>query len=211
MIHTVYITDVHTHAESLGSDDQLLLSLLELLHNGCFLHLVLFAVISGHIVPVSGLYPSFETHLDASGKRIVEQCLVSVQKVFRTGQHHALLGSVVSFSRLYLHLPDVKADVPALHRTHIEHTRLHLQRTYCLEYHVVAPLRIPHSRSCQRKQGEGITKVLLQLAEISSQEPIVHTEFLAPRSDRMCFVDNHHPDAAFTHKVPDVIGEKQLR
>ena len=76
---------------------------------------------------------------------------MTVQEVLYPRSHHTLLCLVVGLSVLHLHLADVEADIPALHRTYIKHARLHLQGTDSLKYHVITPFGIPDSRSSQCK------------------------------------------------------------
>ena len=211
MIYTVYITDIYSHTKGFRSHNQFLGSFLELLHNGSFLFLVLLAIIGGDQTPVCRLHPRLQAHVDATRKRIIEQCLVTVQEVFDPRSNYALLCLVVCLPVLHLHLTDVKANIPALHRTYIKHTRLHLQRTDSLEYHVSTPFRVPDSRSSQCKQRETITESLFQRIQVTSQEPIVHTELLAPCRYRMCLIDHYQTDAALAYKMLDVVREKQFR
>ena len=211
MIYTVYITDVHSHTKSFRSHNQFLGSFLELLHNGSFLFLVLLAIIGGDQTPVRRLHPRLQAHVDATRKRIIEQCLVAVQEVLDPRSHHTLLCLVVGLSVLHLHLTDVKANIPALHCTNIKHARLHLQGTNSLEYHVITSFRVPDSRSSQCKQREIIAESLFQSSQVAPQEPIVHTELLPPRRYRMCLIDHHQTDAALAYKMLDVVREKQFR
>ena len=136
---------------------------------------------------------------------------MAVQEIFDTRGNHALLCLVVCLSGFYLHLTDVKAYIPTLHRTHIKHARLHLQGTDGLEYHIVAPFRIPDGRGRQRKQRKTIAERLFQSSQVAPQEPIVHAELLAPCCYRMRLVDHHQTDAAFAYKMLDVVRKKQFR
>ena len=211
MVYTVYITDVHSHTKGFRSHNQFLGSFLELLHNGSFLFLFLLAIIGGHQTPVCRLHPRLQAHVDATRKRIIEQCLVAVQEVLDPRSHHALLCLVVCLPVLHLHLTDVKANIPALHCTYIKHARLHLQGTNSLEYHIITSFRVPDSRSSQCKQREIIAESLFQSSQVAPQEPIVHTELLPPRRYRMCLIDHHQTDAALAYKMLDVVREKQFR
>ena len=79
-------------------------------------------------MPVLRPHPRLDAHVDASGEGIVEQRLVPVQVVLHAGGDNALLGLVVGLALLDGHLLDIETDVFALHRAHVEHARLHLQR-----------------------------------------------------------------------------------
>ena len=104
MIYTVYITDVHSHTKSFRSHNQFLGSFLELLHNDSFLFLVLLAIIGGDQTPVCRLHPRLQAHVDATRKRIIEQCLVTVQEVFDPRSNYALLCLVVCLPVLHAYL-----------------------------------------------------------------------------------------------------------
>ena len=73
------------------------------------------------------------------------------------------------------------------------------------------PLGFHTAVRVRAKQGERITEVLFQCAQITPQKPIVHAELFAPGGYRMRLIDNNHTDAAVADKMSDVIGEQQLR
>ena len=108
------------------------------------------------------------------------------------------------------HLPDVEADVPALHRAHVEHARLHLERADSLEHHVIVAIGIPDGRGGQGEEREGIAQRRLQPPEVAAQEPVVHAELLAPRGHRVRLVHHHQADVAVAREVADVIRQQQL-
>ena len=210
MVDTVDITDVHPHTKSLGSYDQPLTTILKGVYNGSLLHLVLLPVVGSDQRPVGRLHPRLDPHVDPTGKGIIEQRLMPVQIVVHTGRNGTLLGLVVSFPFLQLQLADVKTNIPTLHRTNIEHTGFHLQRTDRLENHIVVARRIPYCRSRQGKQREVITQCLFQAGKITPQEPIVYAELLTPGSHRMSLIDYDKPNTTVAHKVMDVVGQQQL-
>ena len=210
MIDTVNIADIHSHAECLGGHNQPLASILEGLHYLGLPFLILLAIVGSHQMPAGRLHPCFETHVNAAGKRVVEQCLMSFQKIVNAGGNYALLCLIVGFPLLYRQLADIETDVAPFHRTDIQHAGCHLKRTDGFEHHVVASRRIPDSRCGQCKQRESIAQSLFQRSQIAAQEPVVYTELLAPGSYRMRFVHHNQPDATVAHEVPDVVRQQQL-
>ena len=127
MIHPVDITDIHTHAECLCSHNHALPAFFELLYNSSFLFFVLLTIVGGDQMPIRRFHPRFQTHVDTTCKRIIKNSLMPVEEILHTASHNTLFGFIIGFSFLYLHLPDIKADVPAFHCTCIKHTWLHLQ------------------------------------------------------------------------------------
>ena len=85
MIHPVDVADVHAHAESLGSHNQLFLALLEGAHNFFLLLFVFLAVVRSHPMAVRRADPAFQPQVDAPGKRIVQQGFMPVQEAFYAG------------------------------------------------------------------------------------------------------------------------------
>ena len=156
VIHAVDVADVDSHAECLGGHDKTLFAALEVLHNLCLLLTVLLAVVRRHQVPVLRADPRLDAHVDASGKGIVEQRLVSVEVVLDAGRNHLLFGLVVGLAFFDSHLPDVEAYIAPFYRAHIKHARFHLQRAYGFEHHVVVALRVPDCRGGKCKEREGV-------------------------------------------------------
>ena len=210
MIHAVDVADVHAHAKRLGGHDEPLLAALEVLHDLRLLLMFLLAVVGSHQVPVLCPHPRLDAHVDAAGKGIIKQRLVPIEVILHTGGDDALLGLIVGLAFLDGHLPDVEADVLALHRAHIEHTRLHLQRADGLEHHVVVAVGIPHRRGCKGEDGKGMAQRLLQSLQVASQKPVVYAKLLAPRGHRMRLVHHHEADASVAREVADVVGQEQF-
>ena len=205
MIYPVNVADIHTHTECLCSYNHTLLSFLELLYNCCFLFLILLAIVRSYQTPISRLHPRLQTHIDATRKRIIKNRLIPVEEIIYTTRHYTLLGFIVRFAFFYFHLPDIESDIPAFHRTCIEHTRLHLQRTNRFEHHIVASLRVPDSSSRQCKKRKRIAQTLLQTLQITSQEPIIHPELFTPSSHCMSLIHYNQTNTTLTCEVLDII------
>ena len=210
VVNTVDVADVHSHAESFCSNNHPLRALFKVPDDGSLLRLVLLAVVRSHQTPVGRSHPGLDTHIYATGKRIVKQRLMPVEKLLHTPGYDALLAFVISLSLFQCEPADVKTDVLASDRTYIKYARFHLQGADGIEYHIVAAFGIPHGSGGKGKQGERITEVLFQCAQITPQKPIVHAELFAPGGYRMRLIDNNHTDAAVADKMSDVVGEQQL-
>ena len=211
MVDAVDITDIYSHTESFCGNNHPFHAFLKFLYNSGFLFFVFLAIIRSHQTPVGRTYPGFYTHVYATCKGIVEQCFMSVEKVFHTFGYDTLFSFVVSFSLLQRKLPDIKTDILTLHRTDIKHTGLHLQRTDSFEYHIIATLGIPYGSGSQRKQGKCITEILLQGTQITPQKPVVHTKLFAPGGYRMRLINNNHTNTAVAYEVFYIIRKQQFR
>ena len=161
MIHTVNIADIHPHTESFRSNDYFFLTLLKSLYNFGFLLFILFTIIRCHPMPVSRIHPGLQFYIYTSGKRIINDSLMPVQKILHPGGNSTLLGLIVGFPLLYGHGGNVKADIFTLHRAHIQGTRSKMQRPDGIKNHIVPAFGIPHSSGRQCKNREYIPQRIL--------------------------------------------------
>ena len=111
------------HAESFCSNNHPLRALFKVPDDGSLLRLVLLAVVRGHQTPVGRSHPGLDTHIYTTGKRIVKQRLMPVEKLFHTPGYDALLAFVISLSLFQCEPADVKTDVLAPDRTYIKYAR----------------------------------------------------------------------------------------
>ena len=208
MIHPVNITDVNTHTECFCRNNHPFVTFLKSFNNRCLLSLVLLSIIRRHQSPVSRTHPHFNPSVYAAGKRIIHDSFMFIQKIIGTSDNDTLFRLIIILIFFNSKQTNIKADIFALHCSHKQSARVYTQRADGFKNHIIPPARIPNGSCSQCKNRKSIAQVLLQIIQVTTQEPIIHTEFLPPCSYRMCLIHHNQSYPTVTYKMFNIISQQ---